>query len=123
MPSTGSVTVSGEWVGIDELLLQMRGIPGLGQGCDGKIDGQRLFARSNPRSSDAHFQHVDPFTQVQCLVNPANAGAAVHAVNPKRKLCQFGPRLCLMIRPERRCRAPAAMPADYYWMNRLSLNR
>jgi hypothetical protein len=94
MPSTGSVTVSGEWVSIGELLLQMRGIPGLGQRCNGKIDWRGLFGGTYSCSSNSNLDNFDLLTQVQCLVNPTNTGAAMHSINPKRKLCQFCPR-CL----------------------------
>src|SRR5208282_5697871 len=83
----------------------MRGIPGLGQRCNGNIDWRGLLGGTYTRSSNSNLDNFDLLTQVQCLTNPANTGAAMHSIDPKRKLCQFCPRLSLMIRPQRRCRA------------------
>ena len=68
------------------LMLQLRGIAGLGQSRDGEIGGRRILFRSKTRCSYPDLVHNHSFDSGKCLADAADAGAAVHSVNMQ---CKF----------------------------------
>jgi len=90
-----------------DLLLQICGIPSLGQGSNRTIYRRRFDGGANPRSSNLHFADFEPLPEVQRLCDTTDTRATVHALDSKREFRQFGPLPCFDDTPglwlQRRC--------------------
>ncbi len=74
-----------------DLLLQICGIPRLGQGSNRTVYRGWFGGGANPRSSNLHFEDFEPLPEVQRLCDTTDTRAAVHALDSKREFRQFSP--------------------------------
>ncbi len=71
--------------GRGHLLFQSRGVAGLGQCGDSKIDGRRILGGAQTGCPKTHLLDLKPIGRGQSLTDAADTGAAVHVVDTQRE--------------------------------------
>jgi len=99
------------------LFFQSRGVACLGQGGHGQFNRRSVLGVAEAVSAHANLFNLQPASGGQCLADAANAGAAVHVVDPKREFRHLVFHPCSMITRFERVQEPDP------WAGNLIMNK